>query len=270
MIRQQAELVPQTGIYVGHVYHKRHIPFEHDFKYRVFTLFCHWDELETLSKKLRFFSLNRFNLFSLFYIDHGARDGSNPKSWILNEAKKRNIAIDEHQIYALFFPRTLGYVFNPLTVFFCYDTQQNLVATVHQVKNTFGHQHSYFLPCEKKNSSGIIEQETNKVFHVSPFIEMDCSYHFRFSPPSQNLNFAIHQFLRNEKILTATWTGQFQDINDQNLFKNFLTHPLLTLKIITAIHWQALKLWIKGAKYIPVPKPPEHSFSPLQKPEKTP
>ena len=247
--------MPHSCLYIGNVFHKRHIPFEHDFTYKVFTLLLDIDELP----KLKVFSHNRFNLFSLFDKDHGPRDGSTLRPWIEEAANNKNIDIQGGKIFMLTFPRILGYAFNPLTVYFCTDKTGTLKAVMHQVKNTFDEQHSYFLPVEK--NQGVIKQEQDKVFHVSPFIHMDCQYRFRFNMPEDTLDFSIHQFTEDGKILTATWDGERAALSDKTLLKTVITHPLLTLKVIIGIHWEALRLVLKGAKYISKPQPPANPIS---------
>lgn len=241
----------KPGIYIGHVYHKRHIPFVHRFKYRVFTL---WIDIDAPSK-LKTFSLNRLNLFSLYNKDHGPRNGNPLRPWIEAAAREKDIDITDGKIFMLTFPRILGYVFNPITLYFCYDRNTALKAILYQVKNTFGQQHGYCLPVTETGPK--IQQSCPKVFHVSPFIHMDCTYHFDLAEPGEALNFAIHQFTGdNEKVLTATWSGKRAELTDKTLLKTLITHPLLTLKIILGIHWQALHLWRKGAKYTsPTPLP---------------
>lgn len=247
--------MPRSCLYIGKVFHKRHIPFEHDFTYKVFTLLLDLDDLP----KLKTLSYNRFNIFSLHNKDHGPRDGSALRPWIESAARSKNIDIEGGKIFMLTFPRILGYVFNPLTVYFCTDKTGTLKAVMHQVKNTFREQHSYLMPVEQNNE--IIKQEHDKVFHVSPFIQMDCEYRFRFKAPEDVLDFAIHQFTPQGKILTATWDGRRTELTDKALLKTLITHPLLTLKVILGIHWEALRLVLKGAKYISKPQPPANPIS---------
>ncbi len=245
----------KNSLYIGKVFHKRHIPFEHAFTYRVFTLLLDIDNFP----KLKIFSFNRFNIFSLYERDHGPRDGSPLRPWIEAAAEAKNIDIKGGKIFMLTFPRVLGYVFNPITLYYCTDKTGALKAILYQVKNTFGEQHGYLLPVEK---NGEIKQETKKNFHVSPFIHMDCTYKFRLKEPDETLDFAIHQFTGdNEKIMTATWDGARRDLTSAALLKTLFTHPMLTLKIIVGIHWEAFLLWRKGAKYIPKPPPPKTPIS---------
>ena len=251
--------MPENCLYIGKVFHKRHIPFEHAFTYRVFTVLVDLDELPELSKCLKWLSFNRFNLFSLYNKDHARRDGSEIRPWIETAARAKNIDIEGGKIYMLTFPRVLGYVFNPITLYFCYNRDGALKAVLHQVKNTFGEQHGYLLPVQ--NNEDIVKQECAKIFHVSPFIQMDCEYKFRFRAPEDTLDLSIHQFTADGKILTALWDGTRQKLSDRNLLKTLITHPFLTLKIIIGIHVEALHLWRKGAKYIPKPAPPDKEIT---------
>ena len=247
-------------LYIGKVFHKRHIPFEHQFTYRVFTLWLDLDEIPLLAKRVGSFSFNRFNVFSFYTKDHGNRDGSDLREWVETAADQKGVDIKGGKIFMLTFPRVFGYVFNPLTVYYCYNREGVLKGILHQVRNTFGELHGYMLPVETQNN--MIEQEADKYFHVSPFIHMDCRYHFKVFEPDEALFFAIHQFTgEGEKILTATWDGKRQELNTKNLLKTLFTHPFLTFKIIAGIHWEALRLVMKGAKYISKPAPPDQQIS---------
>lgn len=243
-----------NALYNGFVYHKRFLPFTHEFRYPTFALFCNWQSLD--SNCLKFFSYNKFNLFSLFDKDHGKRDGSSVRGWIDHEAQKHNL--NDYQIYFLGYPRILGFVFNPLSIFFLIDSENTLRAIVYEVKNTFGHQHSYF-----RLIDGYSPQTAEKNFHVSPFFSLDCAYEFLWDqyPPSEKFKFTIKQTEHNEKAFMAVWDGMRHDLTDKNLFINFIQYPFLTLGVVFAIHWQALKIWIKGGRYHPVPKPPVDDFS---------
>ena len=251
--------VKKSGLYIGHVFHKRHKPFTHSFKYRVFSLFSDLQEMSTLSEKLRLFSYNKFNLMSFYDKDHGPRNGKSLYDWVVNVARDKNIDIDGGKVYFLGFPRILGYVFNPISLYFLYDKKHVLQAVLYQVKNTFGEQHCYLAPLD---TPGKIEKHSHqKMFHVSPFMEMEAEYKFTLQEPDEMLSFAIHQFDKAGKLLTATWDGKKASLTDKTILKTFITHPLLTLKIIGGIHWEALRLWVKGAKYIPKPHQKEQDIT---------
>ena len=235
-------------IYSGSVIHKRFKPKEHFFKYKVFSLFLDLSELNELDDKLNFFSLNKFNLISFYEVDHGNRDGSSLLDWVKNNLSNNNVSTVNIRVKLLCYPRILGYVFNPLSVFFVYDQNENLISILYEVKNTFGEQHTYFFKVENQNK--LIQNNCSKKFHVSPFIEMNCNYFFKILNPAQKLSVIIDQYDQKGKILFASQDGERCNLTSKNLMKSYLKHPLMTFKIISAIHFEAFKLWMKGIKFI--------------------
>jgi len=235
-------------IYNGTVIHKRFKPKEHFFKYRVFSLFIDLSELEMLNNKIRFFSYNRFNLISFQEKDHGERDGSSLTKWVKKHLDENNINSENIKIKLLCYPRILGYVFNPLSVFFVYDNLEKLVSILYEVKNTFGEQHTYVFRVNDKNN--LIKNNCTKKFYVSPFIEMDCKYFFKILKPANKLSVVIDQYDNDGKILFASQDGERTELNSTQLIKSYLKHPLMTLKIISAVHFEAFKLWLKGIKKV--------------------
>ena len=237
-----------SSIYNGSVIHKRFKPKKHFFKYKVFSLFLDLSELKELNNKLNFFSLNKFNLISFYEKDHGERDGSSILDWVKNNLRGNNISTDNIKVKLLCYPRILGYVFNPLSIFFVYDNDENLISILYEVKNTFGEQHTYVFKIDRENK--LIQNNCSKKFHVSPFIEMDCNYFFRILNPGDKLSVIIDQYDQEGKILFASQDGIRSDLTNKNLMNSYLKHPLMTFKIISAIHFEAFKLWIKGIKFV--------------------
>ncbi len=237
-----------SSIYNGSVIHKRFKPKVHHFKYEVFSLFIDLSELNNLEKKITLFSYNRFNLVSFYDKDHGARDGSSLIEWVKKNLKENNILFEDIKIKLLCYPRILGYVFNPLSIFYVYDKREKLISILYEVKNTFGEQHTYIF--EVKEDKKLFHHNCNKKFHVSPFIGMDCHYFFKTLKPCEKISIIIDQYQTNEKILYASQDGKRVDFNNKELLKSYLKHPLMTLKIISAIHFEAFKLWTKGIKFI--------------------
>ena len=235
-------------IYNGSVIHKRFKPKEHFFKYSVFSLFIDLAELKEIEKKINFFSYNKFNLISFFDIDHGPRDGSSLEEWVTQNLEGIGISNEPVKIRLLCYPRIFGYVFNPLSIFFVYDEKDHLISILYEVKNTFGEQHTYVFKTEK--GSNLIENSCNKKFHVSPFIEMECKYFFKILIPDNKLSVIINQSDDTGKLLYASQDGIKKKLNSKNLILSYITHPLMTLKIIGAIHYEALKLWLKGIKFV--------------------
>ena len=235
-------------IYNGTVIHKRFKPKEHYFKYKVFSLLINLSELEELDKKINFFSLNKFNLISFYEKDHGARDGSSLADWVKQNLKANNIITENIVIKLLCYPRIFGYVFNPLSIFFIYDKNERLISILYEVKNTFGEQHTYVFRVENENK--MIQNNCLKKFHVSPFIEMDCNYFFKVLNPAEKLSVIIDQYDKEGKILFASQDGVRSDLTSINLLSSYFKHPLMTFKIISAIHFEAFKLWVKGIKFV--------------------
>ena len=241
-------MIKSSYIYTGNVVHKRFKPKTHYFKYKVFSLLVDLSEIDSLDKDLKIFSYNKFNIVSFYDKDHGARDGSSIKNWVIENLKRNNIDTNNIQIKLLCYPRIFGYVFNPLSVFYIYDKSSNLISILYEVKNTFGEQHTYIF---KTNiSDNLIQHMCKKKFYVSPFIEMDCIYFFRLLKPSNKISVKIDQNDQDGKILYVSQDGVRSEINNINLIKSYLKHPLMTFKIILAIHFEAFKLWSKGAKFI--------------------
>ena len=236
-----------SSIYNGTVIHKRFKPKVHFFKYKVFSLLIDLSELNVLEKKINFFSHNSFNLISFFDKDHGERDGSSLIDWVKKNLKENNILFEDIKIKLLCYPRILGYVFNPLSVFYVYDEKDDLISILYEVKNTFGEQHTYIFKVKNNN---ILHHNCSKKFHVSPFIEMNCNYFFKILKPGEKISVIIDQYQSNEKLLYASQDGKRVDFTSIELIKSYLKHPLMTFKIISAIHFEAFKLWAKGIKFI--------------------
>ena len=205
-------------------------------------------ELELLDTKVNFFSYNKFNLISFYDKDHGERDGSCLIDWISKNLKKNNISSENIKIKILCYPRILGFVFNPLSVFYVYNANDNLITILYEVKNTFGEQHTYIFRVKKNDN--LIQNNCTKKFHVSPFIEMNCNYFFRLLKPGNKISVIIDQYDNKDKILYASQDGVRTDFNTKYLIKSYLKHPIMTFKVIIAIHYEAFKLWSKGIKFI--------------------
>ena len=241
-------MIKNSFIYSGNVVHKRFKPKIHYFKYKVFSLLIDLSEIELIDKRLKIFSFNKFNIISFYNKDHGARDGSFIKDWVINNLKKNNINTKDIQIKLLCYPRIFGYVFNPLSVFYIYDKNLNLISILYEVKNTFGEQHAYIFKTDITHN--LLQHMCKKKFHVSPFIEMNCVYFFRLLKPGNKISIIIDQNDEDGKILYASQDGVKSELTNVNLIKSYLKHPLMTFKIILAIHFEAFRIWIKGIKFI--------------------
>ena len=234
-----------SNIYNGYVTHTRFKPVKHFLKYKTFSLFIDLDELELLDKKFKIFSFNKFNIFSFHNKDHGERNGKSLKEWVIYNLKKFKIEKNINRIKLLCYPRIFGYVFNPLSIFYCYENNI-LKAVFYEVKNTFNEQHTYIFKIKDDKN---IQQSCKKKFYVSPFMDMKTFYNFELKPPADKLSVLIKQTDKNGLILTALQTGERKNFSSKQLIINFFKYPLMTLKIISAIHFEALLLWKKGAIY---------------------
>ena len=241
-------MINNSCIYIGSVIHKRFKPKKHFFKYSVFSLFLDLDEINELDQQIPFFSYNKFNILSFFDKDHGYRDGSSIKDWLIHVLQKKNISTINIKIKVLCYPRIFGYVFNPLSIFFIYDADSNPIAILYEVKNTFGEQHTYVFKIDIKNKQ--ILNNCKKKFYVSPFMDLESKYFFKVLIPNERLSVIIDQRDKEGKLLFASQDGERVKLSSKNLLKSYLKHPLMTLKIISAIHYEALKLWIKGIKLV--------------------
>lgn len=240
-------MIKNSKIYTGKVIHKRFKPKEHYFKYNVFSLLIDLNELEEINKYIKFFSYNKFNIISFYDKDHGDRDGSSIKLWVKKNLGNIGIMTEDVRIKLLCYPRIFGYVFNPLSTYFIYNKHSELISIFYEVKNTFGEQHTYIFKAQDEKT---VQNKCKKKFYVSPFIEMDCEYHFKTLNPREQLSVVINQNDKDGKLLFASQDGISKDFNNKNLILSYLTHPLMTFKIIGAIHYEAFKLWAKRIKLI--------------------
>jgi uncharacterized protein len=247
-------------IYAGHVTHRRLRPRVHRLRYRVFWLLLDLDDIDSLSEKLRIFSRNHFNLIGFFDRDHGAGSAVPLRTQAETLLRRAGCQPDDvATIKLLCMPRIMGYTFNPLSVYFCYRGNGALEATIYEVHNTFGERHSYVIPGHGATSK--VEQSCDKEFYVSPFLGMEMSYTFHVSLPDTDVSIAIYGKERGEPVIAASLSGRRQELTDIALLKAFMTHPLLTMKVVTAIHWQALRLLLKGFHvhtYQPEARRPNH------------
>jgi DUF1365 family protein len=249
-----------SAIYHGQVVHTRFRPVRHRLRHRILWLLLDLDELPVLAQRLWLFSLNRLNLMDFRDRDHG--DGSMIclRTQIEQQLRCAGLAVDGGAIRVLCMPRVLGTVFNPLSVFFCYRADGRLQAMLYEVHNTFRERHVYLIPVADADAQ-VIRQSCAKSFHVSPFMDMAMTYHFRIMPPAQRAVVAIEGNDADGKLISAAYVGTRCELNDANLLRVFLAQPLLAAQVLGAIHLEALKLWRKGVRLRTKPPPPKDSVS---------
>lgn len=243
------------GLYDGEVVHARVRPKQHKLAYRVFSLLTDIDQLPTLDRRLRLFSHNRFNLFSLYDRDHGQAD-DDLRAHLDRLAVTASPGIKIARYIMLCYPRVLGYAFNPLTVFYGCDATGRIVLTIYEVNNTFGERQAYALPVLPR-ADGLISQSCDKTFYVSPFNAVEGKYLFHVTPPGDALTVGVALKDQGGALLRAHFRGAYKPLTDKSLLKAFFKFGWFTLKVIAGIHYEALLLWLKGIKLVPKPESPE-------------
>jgi DUF1365 family protein len=242
-----------SALYPGVVIHQRFRPVRHRLRTRIFSLLLDLDELPALSRRLRLFSVDRFNLFSFRQADHGGGSRTGLRDWVVAQCASAGI-VSDGPIRLLAMPRVFGHAFNPLSVFFCHRADGALVATLYEVRNTFGQRHSYLIAATDDGTP--IRQSCRKVFYVSPFMPMEMEYRFRVRPPGTRVGVVIDGIGTDGPLITASLTGRRMDLTDGALLRAFWGAPMLGLKVVTGIHWEALKLWRKKVGFHSRPAPP--------------
>lgn len=248
-------MTERSALYVGSVMHRRIQPRMHHFRYSAFWFLLDLDEIDALSGKLRLFSHNRPNIFSFHDSDHGDGSATPLRIQVDRQLAEAGVDLAGGRIQLLCMPRTLGHCFNPLSILFCYRADASLAAVIYQVHNTFGERHSYVIPVDGGNDAH--HQRCRKLFYVSPFLDMDMRYDFRITGPDERVTVGIRVSSASKPMLNAVLTGAHEALTDRNLLLISLKMPAITLKVIVAIHWEALKLWIKGIGLRRRPAPPE-------------
>jgi len=252
------------ALYSGHVVHQRLRPRRHRLRYAVFSLLVDIDTLATLAARLRLLSLGRFNLYSFDWRDHGAGDPAGPRGHV--DALQQAAGLPTGgAIRLLAMPRILGYAFNPLSVYFCDAPDGGLQAILYEVNNTFGQRHHYLIPVADA-AGGLVRQRCDKQMYVSPFLGMDMHYRFRIRPPAGQLSIGVQACDAAGTVLAARFDAGRRPLTDATLARALATHPLLTLKVVAGIHWEALRLWWRCVPLQPRPPAPAHGVTLAQAP----
>ena len=243
-----------SALYPGHVTHHRLRPRDHRLTYRTGSMLIDLDELAALHGSLKLFSVDRFNLISFHARDRGDGSGRDLKAQVEAKMRAAGVEPDGGPIRLMTMPRWLGYAFNPLSVFFCHRRSGELTAILWEVDNTFGGRHGYLLPVDGIENGEVL-QSCDKAFYVSPFMDMELTYAFRVRPPGDLFKLVIDVSDAQGRLLTARHLARRVELNDRALLRLFFAVPFGALRVIAAIYWEALKLWLKGVKLTTPPAP---------------
>lgn len=245
-----------NAIYECKVMHQRLEPQRHGFRYRVFYLWLDLDQIDEAEAACALFSRNRFNLFSFFDKDHAGGETPNVKEGVLMHLGKAGIDTNSiSTVRMLAFPRILGYVFNPVTFFFCFDAAGQPLCAAAQVTNTFQEQKFFVMP--QANAEGHFRLIAPKHFYVSPFSELDLCFDFNLRTPGEQLNITINDRKEGRPVLLTSLTGTRRPLTNGALIACAFKYPLLTLRVIFLIHWHALRLWMKRVPWFSKAANPE-------------
>jgi uncharacterized protein len=246
-----------ASIYRGVVMHARLKPVAHRFSYEVFSLLVDLGRLKDADAASAAFSVGRFNLLSFHERDHGPRDGSSLQDHVRRIVAAAGVEPPDGRVLLLCYPRMLGFAFNPLAVYFAYRADGDLAAIVYEVRNTFGQNHTYVCPVEDGQIGPAgVRQERRKLFYVSPFNGMEMRYRFRVLPPGERVALRILESDAEGPLLAAAFHGGRSALTTASILRALARVPLLTLKVVGGIHWEALRLWAKGMRLTPRPPAP--------------
>lgn len=245
-----------VSFYTGEVSHIRVSGPRHRLRYRIAYVLVDLDRIVEANAHSRFLGVGKPSLMSVRARDHGDGDTEDLAGWVRDKAKAEGVAQDCARIELLTLPRMFGYVFNPISVYFLYDGNDVLHHILYEVNNTFGGRHFYLT--RPNASEPLMPHHASKQLYVSPFFDVEGGYEFTIQPPAETVFLNINYLNKSgAKTLNARLLADRRNVTDTDCLKVLIGFPLMTMGVIAAIHWEALKLWIKGAKFRPEPKDKE-------------
>lgn len=234
-----------SALYVGEVMHRRLRPKPHHLRHAVFWMLLDLDKLDALDRRLTLFSRNCLNFVSFFDRDHAGQTAEPLRVQVEHHLASAGIDLHGGAIRLFCMPRVFGYGFNPLSIYFCHQKDGALAALLYEVRNTFGERHSYLIPVARPDDP-VLRHSCDKAFYVSPFMDMDMRYEFRVAPPGDRVSVAITGSDARGDLIVAALAGNRAPLTDASLVRLLVGIPFLTLKVVGAIHWHALKMWARG------------------------
>lgn len=241
----------QPGLYRGEVVHTRVRPVRHSLSYAVFSMLVDVDKLDALGAKLRLFGANGPGLISIHEKDHG--DGGSLRRWLDQKAASQKLQGKINRYCMLAYPRILGFVFNPITVFYGLDENDQPLVMIYEVNNTFGQSQTYVLPVGSPREDGLIVQSCQKRLYVSPFNDVEGRYSFHVTPAGEEVTVGVALKTDEGPLLRAHFRGDYRPVTDMELFKALVSFGWMTVNVVAAIHLEAVKLWVKGMRLKPNP-----------------
>ena len=249
--------VLKSSIYMAKVMHHRLSPKKHSFWYSIYLFYIDIDEIDNLSKKLRWFSRNKFNLFNFRDKDHLQLPRENPdqskniKQQVSDYLKSNRVEINNGKIMLLTNLSVLGYNFNPVSFYFCFDENNNPICAVSEISNTYREMKLFFFG-KNELEGNRFKQRVKKLFYVSPFIDLDAFFDFNLTIPAEKLDIRIDDYdADGKRFFLSTLTGERKPLTNRIMLWYFFSLPLIPLRVMGLIHWQAFKLWIKKIGYHP-------------------
>jgi DUF1365 family protein len=241
-------VVIDAGLFVGTVRHRRLAPVPHSFTYPLFMALLDVDRIPELMRVSRLTSYNRWNWAGFDDRDHLGDPRRPLRERLTEDATRHGIELPEGRIFLLTHLRYLGYCFNPVSFFCCFDASERMAVVLSEVNNTFGGSHTEWLRPDP--ASRTFRSVAAKSLYVSPFMPADLDYSFAFTPPAGRFVAHIQALERGAVLFDATLSLERRPWNAREIRRVLLNHPVMTARVITAIHWQALKLWWKGVPLV--------------------
>jgi len=243
----------RSSLYRCRVMHNRLSPKVNRFHYDLFMFYLDLDELEYINSRVLPVSVNSKNLFTFrdsdfMQIEAEGYQGLTTKQKLIKYLSSEGIELADGRFQLLTHLRTMGYIFNPVSFYFCYNSKDEVECAVVEVCNTYRERKLYLLRKEQLNENAL-RLKTPKLFYVSPFIEMDTHFDFNLQIPDEKLNIRIDDYKEGQRFFISTLTGERKPLTNSILLKYAVLFPFITVRVITLIHWQALKLWLKKLPY---------------------
>lgn len=259
----------RSRLYVGHVVHKRLAPRQHAFRYSVFAICIDVDEIETLDRRLRLFSRGRWNLMGFHDADHAGGNGLTVAEHTRSILDQAGLGRYGARIELVCYPRLLGYVFNPLSVYFAHDATGALGAVLYEVTNTVGERRSYLIQAPAQDG-GVVHQSCAKQLYVSPFTGAEGHYGFHIVPPAERVVLGVDFREGGRPMLKTHFRGERRPLTDGWIARLLFGYPLMTLKVVAGIHYEALRLWLKGVPVRPYHPSPKFTWTNVDTPLRDP